>query len=372
MGRRAATIAACVAALCAAACGEPLVVLGDAPSLMRIVLGVPDSLGTRVDSLALRTRIFEPTGVAFDDAAGVLFVADRGAMRQIGGVNTRVARIISVTSSGRARLVLDAGGCISGTCIVEPVAMVRAGDGSLIIADAAGHRVLRYVPSGAITVLAGTGVAGNAQDGSIAAQSPVNRPMGVAIAADGRILFSENNANRVRAIGADGRLTTVAGNGAAARSGDGGPATSAGVDGPTGLAVVGGTLYIAEYGGDVVRAVEGGTISTIAGTGVAGFGGDDGPATDARLDRPFALAATDDGRTLFISEEGNHRVRAISLATGVIRTFAGTGETVYSGNRRAAGETSIARPAGIDAAGGFLFIVDRGHGVIWRTATTLN
>ena len=103
-----------------------------------------------------------------------------------------------------------------------------------------------------------------------------------------------------------------------------------------------------------------------------GFGGDEGPAREAQLDRPFALAATADGRTLFVSEEGNHRVRSISLVSGVIRTFAGTGDASYTGSRRAAGETSVARPAGIQAAGGFLFIADRGHAVVWRTSIALN
>jgi hypothetical protein len=373
MGHRSAALAVCAGALFTAACGEPLVVLGDAPGLMRIVLGVGDSLGTRVDSIAVRSRLLEPTGVAFDDATGVLFAADRGAVRQVSGVTTRVARIFSVTSSGRSRLLLDAGGCTMGPCIFEPIAMVRASDGSLIIADAVGHRVLRYIPQTSITVLAGTGVAGDAPDGASAAISPINRPMGVAIAPDGSIVFSENNSNRVRAIGADGRLRTIAGNGSAVRSGDGGAATAAGVVGPAGLTYIDGTLYIAEYAVGAVRAVDAsGGISTIAGRGVPGFAGDEGRAIDAHLDRPLALTATADGRTLFVSEEGNHRVRAVVLSSGVIRTFAGTGDTRYVGSRRAAGETSLFRPAGVHAAGGFLFIADRGHAVVWRTSITLD
>jgi DNA-binding beta-propeller fold protein YncE len=363
----------CACALLTAACGDPLVVLGDAPGLMRIVLGVGDSLGTSVDSIAVRTRLFEPTGVAFDETTGTLYAADRGASRTVSGISTRVARVFSVTSSGRARLLLDGGGCTTGTCIFDPIAMVRAADGSLIIADAVGHRVVRYVPQTSITVLAGTGVAGDAPDGATATTSPLNRPMGVAIAPDGSIVFSEHNSNRVRAIGPDGRLRTVAGNGSAIRGGDGGAATAAGVVGPAGLTYVDGTLYIAEYGGAAIRAVDAaGRIATVAGTGVPGFAGDEGPASQAQLDRPLALKATADGRTLFVSEEGNHRVRAILLADGVIRSFAGTGDTRYAGSRRAAGETSLFRPAGVHAAGGFLFIADRGHAVVWRTSVTLN
>ena len=372
MGRPSAALSACALALLTAACGEPLVVLGDAPGLMRIVLGVGDSVGTRVDSIAVRSRLTEPTAVAFDAANGVLYVADRGAMRQVSGINTRVARIFSVTSNGRARLVLDGGGCVPGPCIVEPLAMVRAADGSLLIADGAGHRVLRYVPGGGIVVLAGTGSLGTSADGAVAAQSPVSRPRGVAVAADGSVLFSEANSHRVRAIGADGRLRTIAGSGASIHSGDGGAATAAGVPEPAGLLVIDGVLYIAEFGGATVRAVDpDGTIRTVAGTAVAGIARDGGPADQAQLNGPVALAAPADGRTVFVSDQANHRVRAISLTSGTISTFAGTGATAWTGSRRAAGETALAAPAGLEVAGGFLFIADRGHSVIWRTSITI-
>src|SRR5690606_12961492 len=126
---------------------------------MRIVLGGGDSIGTRVDSLAVRTRLTEPSAVLFDPVESLLYAADRGALRQVGGTTTRVARLFSVTSDGRARVIIDAGGCASGTCILSTSAMAFAPDGGIIIADGVGHRVFRYRGQN-LTVIAGTGVAG--------------------------------------------------------------------------------------------------------------------------------------------------------------------------------------------------------------------
>src|SRR5690606_18230245 len=172
-------------------------------------------------------------------------------------------------------------------------------------------------------------------------------------------------------IDADGRMQTVAGTGEPGHSGDGGAATDAMLNEPAGLAVNDGVIYVSDMFAHVVRRIdESGTIATLAGApGVAGYSGDDGLAATAMLDRPVALALTPDRQTLFISDHGNDRVRAIHLPSGAIRTFAGTGSRTWSGTRRLAGETSLFRPAGLDAAAnGFLFIADDGHSVVWRTS----
>lgn len=375
MGRLSRAVAAAALAFVPAACGEPFIVLGDAPGLMRIVLGVGDSIGTRVDSLAVRTRLTQPTGVAFDAEAGRLYVGDRGSLRQVSGISTPVARIFSVTSRGAATLLLDAGGCASGTCMLQPTAIAIAPDGSLVIADQVGNRVFRYVPFGTLTVIAGDGTSATAPDGALAATSPVSRPAGVAVASDGTIYIGEAGGHRVRRIDASGLLHTVAGTGVPGHSGDGGAATAAQLHEPAALAIREGSLYIGDVFTHVLRRVDAdGIIETIAGVaGVAGYGGDGGPAEDAILNRPASLALTPDGRQLFISDQGNDRVRAIDFATGLIRTFAGTGSRTWSGSRRLAGETSLFGPAGVDAAAnGFLFIVDSGHSVVWRTSISID
>jgi len=371
MGRFSLAVILLGATLAASACGDPIVVLGDTPGIMRIVLGVGDSIGTRVDSLGTRTKLTEPQAVAFTGDVGLTYVVDRGATRSVNGIQTRVSRIFAVDSRGRTRLTLDAGGCLIGTCMQNPVAMVYH-EGMLYLADVAGHRVLRYVPgASSITTLAGTGTAGSSEDGAVAAQSPVNGPSGIAVLDDGRVLFSETNSGRVRIIGTDGRLGTLAGGGTSTDAGDGGPATAVHLVQPAGLATIDGTVYIAEFGGARVRAVSAGTISTVAGVGVAGYSGDGGAATDARVDRPFALTLSGSGRTLFISDQGNHRVRAVDMVTGTIRTYAGTGATAWAGSRLSAGQTTLSSPAGLDTGNGFLFIVDRGHSVVWRTSVDI-
>lgn len=375
MGRFTRAVAAAALMFVLTGCGEPFVVLGDAPGIMRIVLGVGDSIGTRVDSLAARTRLTEPGGVAFDPDEGLLYAGDRGALRQVGGITTRVARIFSVSSRGSATLLLDGGGCSAGPCILQATAMAMAPDGTVIIADQIGNRVFRYVRGGAQTVIAGDGTADVAADGARADASPISRPAGVAVDESGTIHISEAGSHRVRIIDADGLLRTVAGTGMPGHSGDGGAATAAQLNEPAGIVVIGGVLFISDIVSHVVRRVDAtGVISTIAGNpGVPGFSGDGGAAVDASLARPVALALTPEGRQLFISDQENDRIRAIDLETGAIRTFAGTGSRVYSGNRGLAGETALFRPTGIDAsANGFLFIADGGHSVIWRTSVGVN
>ena len=134
-----------------------------------------------------------------------------------------------------------------------------------------------------ITTIAGTGTAGSSGDGGQATSAQLNRPRGVAIDAQGNVYVADENAHRVRKV-SGGIITTVAGTGTAGFSGDGGQATSAQLKGPTGVAVdAQGNLYIADYGNNRIRKVSGGIISTVAGTGTAGSTGDGGQATSAQL-----------------------------------------------------------------------------------------
>jgi DNA-binding beta-propeller fold protein YncE len=349
---------ALLALLAFSGCGDPLFVLGDAPGYMRVVLGIGESPGNTTHSDATRARVTEPTGLAFAEVTGLLYVGDRGATRTFLGITSRVARIMTVSSAGEFTLVMDAGGCIGALCIHEATQMVRAPNGALLIADAIGHRVVRYDPVGkSITVLAGTGTAGAAPDGAVAVQAQVDAPSGIALAADGTIYFTERGANRVRLIDGGNTLRTVAA-----------------LAGPTGLALHEGTLFVSEAGANRVRAItlSSGAVTTAAGNGTPGFGGDGGLALEARLASPRALSVSPDGATLFIADRDNHRVRAVALATGLIRTFAGSGSTVFAGNRMAAGAASLRTPAGVLVSErGFLFIGDTGHSVVWRATLTL-
>lgn len=357
------------------ACGDPLVVLGDAPGYMRVVVGIPDSSGGSVAATATRTRLSEPTAVAFIESSALLHVSDRGATRTSQGITQRVARIMSVTSGGELTLLLDAGGCLTGPCMLEPSQMAVTPEGALVIADAVGNRVFRFEPgTRALSVVAGTGADATAPDGTPAAQAPLSRPAGVAVGDDGVIYIAETGAHRVRRIDAAGALRTVAGTGVGTHSGDAGPAVNATIAMPTGLAFSRGRLFVSESGTHSVRAIElsSGTISTVAGSLAQGFAGDGGPALQARLSNPRALTVSADGNTLFIADRDNHRVRAVNLASGTIRTFSGTGATQFNGSRQPAGDAALRNPGGLWAsARGFLFIADTGHQVVWRATLSL-
>ena len=148
-----------------------------------------------------------------------------------------------------------------------------------------------------------------------------------------------------RVDAATGDITTVAGDGDWGFSGDGGPATSARLAHPGGLAVDDlGNLYIGDDCNHRIRKVDAttGTITTVAGTGVWGFSGDDGPATSARLSNPGGLAADGEGN-LFIADVGNHRVRKVDATTGNITTVAGTGDWGFSGDGGPAISARLAR-----------------------------
>lgn len=179
-------------------------------------------------------------------------------------------------------------------------------------------------PLGAATV---TTVIGTGEPGL--SDTQVANPYGVIIGPDGALYFCDLDNQRIRRIDpSTGRTTTIAGNGSVGYSGDGGPATQAALNMPHEIQFDrDGHLYIVERDSHAVRRVDGNTgiISTVAGTGEAGFSGDGGPATNAQLRQPHSIAFDPQGR-LLICDIGNHRIRRVDPATGVINTWAGTGD----------------------------------------------
>lgn len=156
----------------------------------------------------------------------------------------------------------------------------------------------------------------------------VNNPYGVLVR-DNSLFFCDLENQRIRRLDLKTRrTTTIAGNGQRAYAGDGGPATEGSLNMPHEIAFdAQGHMYIAERDNHVVRKVDGksGVISTLAGTGVAGFSGDGGPAAKAELRQPHSIAVAPGGQ-LLICDIGNRRIRAVNLSSGVIETYGGTGE----------------------------------------------
>ncbi|MCP4664722.1 MAG: hypothetical protein GY849_00010, partial [Deltaproteobacteria bacterium] len=178
------------------------------------------------------------------------------------------------------------GGPATDASLNEPWGVAVSADGSLYIADQYNHRIRKVGSDGIITTVAGNGSRGYSGDGGPATDASLNEPWGVAVTTDGSLYITDYLNNRTRKVGTDGIITTVAGNGSYGDSGDGGPATNASLQAPVGVAVAAdGSLYItAGTTNSPIRKVgSGGIITTAAGAGRHGYSGDGGPATDASL-----------------------------------------------------------------------------------------
>ncbi|HEY0264280.1 MAG TPA: Ig-like domain repeat protein [Granulicella sp.] len=209
------------------------------------------------------------------------------------------------------------------TALRMPSAVAFDPQGNLYIAEREGHRVLRVDAAGEVTSVAGSGMQGFAGDGGPATTAELDSPSGVAVDAVGNLYIADTHNHRVRRVdGATGVIATVAGSGVAGFAGDDGAVASARLDVPSGVAVdAAGNLYIADTGNQRVRLVNAatGVISTIAGNGTQGFGGDGGPASSAELNQPQGVAVSASG-DVYIADAGNRRVRVMRGATGLMAT----------------------------------------------------
>jgi len=203
-------------------------------------------------------------------------------------------------------------------------------------------------PDGIILTVVGSGVGGFNGDGLVGTATRINRPKGLEITATA-LWFADGDNNRVRTFDLTTRLVrTVAGSGPKGSSGDGGPAVLARLNGPRMITLDSvGTLYIADSFNHRIRRVgTDGVITTVAGTGVAGFSGDGGPATLAQLSEPRGLSIGDDA-TLYIADTVNARVRRVDLTTGVITTVVGNGARRFGGDGGEAIQASLRNPRGV-------------------------
>ncbi|MDP8922147.1 MAG: hypothetical protein M3O34_04635 [Chloroflexota bacterium] len=233
---------------------------------------------------------------------------------------------------------------------------------------AAGQSGRRTSTNAAIVeTVVGTGTAGYSD-------TQVNDPYGLVIGPDGALYFCDLGNQRIRRLDlGTTAMTTVAGNGARGYAGDGGPATEAALNMPHELCFDrAGDLYIVERDSHAVRKIDRtrGTISTVAGTGAPGFGGDGGPAARAQLNMPHSIAFDARG-DLLICDIGNHRVRRVDLATGTIDTYAGTGGREPTPDGAPIAGTPLNGPRTIVVgADGMLYLALREGNAIYRIDPT--
>jgi trimeric autotransporter adhesin len=232
---------------------------------------------------------------------------------------------------------------------------------------------LNFVP-GITTIAGGTYSSTGGGDGGLATGASLNTPQGATYDNAGNLYISDGGAGVVRKVAPNGIITTFAGNGTSGFGGDGGPATSAQLFNPTGIAVDGaGNVYICDTGNDRIRKIDAatGTINTIAGIGGnGGFSGDNGPATAAQLNGPLYLAFDLAGNLNF-TDFFNDRVRKITMSSGVITTVAGNGTAATAGDGGLATSASLNGPQGvaIDTAGN-LYISEAAGNVVREVAAS--
>src|ERR1022692_1870230 len=312
--------------------------------------------------LATNAQLNGPFGVAVD-GYGNVFIADTGnyVVRKVAaatGIITTVAGT-KVAGNGSPGYSGD-GGPATSAGLSDPNAVAVDGFGNLYIAD---NYLIRKVAAatGIITTVAGSHAAGYTGDRGPATAAALGVITGVAVDGSSNFYILSPNSNAIRKVAAaTGIITTVAGNYAAGYSGDGGPATSAQIV-ATGLAVDGsGDIYIADDKDNVIRkvAAASGVITTVAGNGAAGYSGDGGPATSAKLDQPYAVAVDGPGN-IYIADTANNVMRKVAAATGIITTVAGNGAAYYSGDGGPATNAQLVYPPGVAVDGsGNLYISD--------------
>jgi len=251
---------------------------------------------------------------------------------------------------------LYASGTVSG-----PFGVAVDSSGNVYTSDSGSARVIKTTPGGTTTTYAGTGVAGYSGDGGAATSAKLDSPYGIAFDSSGNLYIADSNNNRVRKVTTGGTISTVAGTGVAGFSGDGGAATAAKLDIPASVAFdASGNMYIAEQNNDIVRKVtSGGTISTFAGTTVAGYSGDGGAATSAKLTGPYGVVV-DSAGVVYIADTGNNVIRKVTTG-GTISTVAGGGGSSACSFTGTATSVSLNGPRRLayDSSTDRVFIADR-------------
>ena len=255
---------------------------------------------------------------------------------------------------------LGDGGPATSACLDAAKATAVDSTGNLYITDAWNEIIRKVSPSGIISTVAGNALLppGYSGDGGPATSAQLNAPIGLAVDADDNLYISDSGNVRIRKVGANGTITTVAGGGSifTLTNGDGGPATEATIN-PQGIAVdAAGNLFIADYE-SVRKVAPNGIITAVAGGGTrAGSAGDGGPATSALLS-PSAVTV-DAAGNLYIADWLFGRIRKVSTG-GIISTLAGNGSGSYSGDGGPAAGAGLSSPEGIavDSAGN-VYIAD--------------
>ena len=311
---------------------------------------------------ATAAQLSAPRGVAV--SAGVRYVADTGnnVVRAVTGTGSG-AVINAFAGNGQAGSGGD-GSPATNAQLNAPQGVAADAAGNVYIADTGNSRIRRVTPAGTISTVAGNGTSGFGGDNGAATSAQLYTPTGIAVDLAGNLYIADFNNNRIRKVTADGTITTVAGNGSMGYSGDGGPAVNARLNFPRSVAVdAAGDVFIADSGNNRVRLVTpNGLITTLAGNGLPGFSGDNGPAISATVGNPSGIAVDSTG-AIYVTDGGS-RLRKI-LGTGVITTLAGSGTLGYSGDGGPSTAATLNGPVGVALdSNGNVYVADSGNNAV--------
>jgi hypothetical protein len=324
---------------------------------------------------ATAAQLNSPTGVVLDNSSHIFFSdtgnqrirkVDKGTGGGAGGVITTVA------GNGTAGYSGD-GGPATAAKVNTPTGIVVTSGGNIYFADT-GNNVVREISGGVITTVAGIRYSTGAQNAGGAMMGGNNQdckdhgdngpatsaylcfPTGVAVDSAGNLYIGDTGNNKVRKVTSSGTITTFAGTGVCGFNGNTGPAGNAKLCAPTAVATSGSAVLISDTANSQVRKVSGGTITAFAGTGSAGFSGDGGQATAAQINRPIGVSYDPLGN-VYVVDAFNARLRQVD-ASGHITTFAGTGQFGYSGDGGPAELAKIAAFGGVTTDASNVFFGD--------------
>jgi len=308
-------------------------------------------------------------------AIGLVTTATYDLQGRLYSVDADESRILLLSADGRLISKVAGNGKFkellprtpaSLVTMTEPVGIAVAPNGAVYYSENTGHRIAQVDADGSATRVTGTGVNSCCADGP-ALLGRVSFPSGIALAPDGSLVIADTNSDKIRRV-ANGVISSIAGQTfISGFSGDGGPAVDARINKPRGIIVdATGNVFFTDSDNHRIRRIDTrGIITTIAGNGTAGYSGDGGRATEASLNFPEGLAFNSAGE-LLIADYGNHRIRALS-STGVIRTFAGTGANANGADGLPAISAGVRFPAALAADGqGNIYMTLDGTGYIRR------
>jgi len=311
---------------------------------------------------ATNAKLNNPIQVALD-SSGNLYIADstNNRIRKVTNSTGKISTIAGTTLSGWT----GDGAAATGATLNDPEGIWVDSSGNIFIGDLENHVVRKITTDGKINTVAGNNTANFSGDGGPATSAALDFPLGVVTDSAGDLYIADSFNHRIRIVTPDGNINTYAGSGVANYSGDGGPAINADLNRPFGVCLdAAGNLYIADNENHRIRMVApNGTITTVAGTGTAGSAGDGGPATKAQLNRPYDVKV-DAAGDLFIADYSNSRIRMVT-PDGVINTIAGGSGPGYTGDGGAATGAKLDFPTGLAIdTNGNIYIADSSNNVI--------